>query len=209
RTAVRYATGTWPTAIVVRDFNGDGKPDLAVTNGISRDVSVLLGSGDGTFQAGVRYPSGQGASAGAFGITAGDFNADGKLDVAVGYRGNPSVVMLRLGNGDGTFTNGGTFAVGRAPFFMIAGDWNGDGKADLAVSSEFDSSVSVLLGNGDGTFQPSIDYGYNSFAESVVAADLDGDGSVDLAVANATGASVSILFGKGDGSFHSSRTVSV
>src|SRR5437879_3230526 len=104
-----YAAGSQqgPSNIVVGDFNGDGKPDLAVSNVDSSTVSVLLGNGDGTFQAAQNFPVG----ANPWYFAVGDFNGDGKLDLAVADYGCPTLcnvspsntVTVWLGNGDGTF----------------------------------------------------------------------------------------------------------
>lgn len=85
-------------AIAAADFNADGKPDLVVVNGGVNTVSILLGNGDGTFQAHVDYPTGTTPSS----VTVGDFNGDGKLDLAVTNQDDNTVSIL-LGNGDGTF----------------------------------------------------------------------------------------------------------
>src|SRR6202049_1746735 len=77
--AKSYPVGTSPAGIAVGDFNGDGKPDIAVANTGSGNVSILLGNGDGTFQPAVNYSAGNSPS----GIALGDFNGDGKLDLAV------------------------------------------------------------------------------------------------------------------------------
>ena len=98
RAPVSYATGTSPYAVVVADFNGDGKPDLAVANGGSNTVSILRGNGDGTFAAAVNYATGSYPD----GLAIGDFNGDGKLDLAV-VNDYSSNVSIFLGNGDGTF----------------------------------------------------------------------------------------------------------
>src|SRR5262249_52589849 len=97
-TSPTFAVGTTPVAQVTGDFNGDGKADLAVVNQGSNTVSVLLGTGDGTFQPKTDYATG----ATPRGVAVGDFNGDGKLDVAVADSGANSVSVL-LGNGDGTF----------------------------------------------------------------------------------------------------------
>jgi hypothetical protein len=86
-------------------------------------------------------------------IVAGDFNGDGRTDLAVANSGSNTVSVL-LGNGDGTFQNQVVYAVGSHPVALVAGDFNGDGLTDLAVANQLDNTVSVLLGNGDGTFQP-------------------------------------------------------
>ena len=92
-----------PLHIVVGDFNGDGKLDLAVGTGTgtSGSVSVLLGNGDGTFQAPVNYPTGPIIDTGLPGAMAvGDVNGDGMPDLVLAFGGG---VLVLLGNGDGTF----------------------------------------------------------------------------------------------------------
>jgi hypothetical protein len=132
--------------VAVGDFNGDGIPDLAVANGSA--VSVLLGNGDGTFQAQVSYAAG----IGPIFVAAGDFNGDGKLDLAVATSGG---VRVLLGNGDGTFqTTPISYVAGRTPQAVAVGDFNGDGAADLAVAncdssiSAGSNDVSILLNDG-------------------------------------------------------------
>ena len=192
-----YAVGATPYSVAVGDFNGDGKPDLAVTNYSSFSVSVLLGNGEGTFQPAVNYATGNYP----FSVAVGDFNGDGKLDLVVANFGGNSVSVL-LGNGDGTFQPAVLYAAGSNPISVAVGDFNGDGKLDLAVADYANfSNVSVLLGNGDGTFQPAVSYASGSEARSVAVGDFNGDGQLDLAVANDIGGIVSVLLGKGDGTF--------
>jgi hypothetical protein len=144
RTHVDYATGNNPVAVIVADFNGDGKLDLAVAIPAPGDqgpgaVSILLGNGDGTFRPRVDYPT----SAGAIRIDVGDFNQDGKLDLAVSTVG-PSVDIL-LGNGDGTFQPALSFPTGGRPWNPVAADFNGDGHLDVATGNFDDGTISVLL----------------------------------------------------------------
>ncbi|PYM87134.1 MAG: hypothetical protein DME09_00365, partial [Candidatus Rokuibacteriota bacterium] len=149
--AADFAVGTSPFSVAMGDFDGDGKPDLAVANGGSNDVSVLLGNGDGTFKPAKNYEAGLGG--GPLWVAVGDFNLDGKLDLVVANSSSDSVGVL-LGNGDGTFRPSVTFpAGGTAPQSVAVGDFNGDGKPDLAVASYYSNNVTVLIGNGDGTFQ--------------------------------------------------------
>ena len=188
------ATGKSPNGIVVGDFNGDGKLDLAVANEGSNSLTILLGNGDGTFRAAASPATG----ATPFGLVAGDFNGDGKLDLAVTNQGSKTVTIL-LGNGDGTFTPASASpATGSVPMDIVAGDWNGDGKLDLAVTNYSSSSVTILLGNGDGTFtaaaSPSV-----SWPEGIAVGDFDGDGKLDLAVTSNN--TLSILLSNGDGTF--------
>jgi hypothetical protein len=198
---VSYGTGGEPDAAAVADLNGDGIPDLAVTNQLSNNVSVLLGNGDGTFQPQVNYST----SARPIGVAVGDFNGDGKLDLAVvNLRGNS--VSILLGNGDGTFQPQVTFPAGDFPAGLAVGDFNGDGNLDLAVVNESDNTMSILLGNGDGTFQPQVTYATGGEPEGVVAGDFNGDGKLDLALLGAENrGDLLILLGNGDGTFETGQ----
>ncbi|HEY3837081.1 MAG TPA: FG-GAP-like repeat-containing protein [Bryobacteraceae bacterium] len=122
----------------------------------------------------------------------GDFNKDGKLDLAAV---TATGVAVMLGNGDGSFQTAVNFATDTFPHEITTGDFNGDGKADLAVTAS-SGAVSVLLGNGDGTFQSFVTYNTGPNPGAIVAADVNGDGLVDLAVNTGY-----VLLGKGDGSF--------
>ncbi len=130
--------------VTVADFNGDGKLDLAIGNIAGNSVTILLGDGSGNFTTASGSPIAVGIQPEA--IVAGDFNNDGKLDLAVANYGDGTVTLL-LGNGDGTFTpaSGSPYAVGQGPIAIAAADFNGDGKLDLAVANLTDGTVSILL----------------------------------------------------------------
>jgi hypothetical protein len=134
--------------VAVGDFNGDGKPDLAVANSSSNNVGVLLGNGDGTFQAAVHYAVGSGPRS----VAVGDFNGDGKPDLAVAnsdfISGIGSISVL-LGNGDGTFQAAVNYAAGSRPASVAVGDFNGDGRPDLAVAN-LGNNVTILLNTTPG-----------------------------------------------------------
>jgi len=202
QSAVNYAAGTNPVSVAVGDFNGDGKTDLVVADygpsDISSDnVSVLLGNGNGTFQTAVNYAAGANPNY----VAVGDFNGDGKSDLAVADA-NSNTVSILLGNGDGTFQTAVNYAVGSWPSSVAVGDFNGDGKADLAVADANSNTVSILLGNGDGTFQTAVNYAVGNGPVSVVVGDFNGDGKADLTVANVnTNSAVSVLLGNGNGTF--------
>ena len=203
---VTYATGLGPLAIVTGDFNGDGNLDLAVTNGgciLSRDltlqcdgstVSILLGNGDGSFRPHFEYATGNHPSS----VAAGDFNGDGKLDLAITSTQGGGVFVL-LGNGNGTFQTPLQYAAAGSQSAIVAdsvivADFNGDGKLDLAVggSPVSGSGVSVLLGNGDGTFQAPLNAPGGA---PLAAADFNLDGKLDLFAGG------DVLLGNGDGTF--------
>jgi hypothetical protein len=194
--------GGEPASITLGDFNGDGKLDLAAANYDGSSVSVLLGKGNGTFAAAPGSPINVGTQ--PYALAIGDFNGDGKTDLAVANFGGATVSVL-LGNGNGSFTAapGSPAAVGSQPTSVAVGDFNGDGKADLAVANSNSNTVSVLLGVGNGSFTAaaSSPIAVGADPSSVMAADFNGDGRADLAVANFNSNNMSLLVGNGDGTF--------
>ena len=206
QTATSYATGSGPWRVAMGDFNADGKVDLLTSNLNSSTLSVLLGNGDGTFQAKADIAWGTSARA----LTVSDLNGDGKLDLIASSGGNSVGVML--GKGDGTFQTKVTYTTGPSPYGIAAGDFNGDGKLDLVTSnSDYNGSVSVLLGRGDGTFQTKTDYTVGLYPSAVTVGDFNGDGKLDLVTSNSNGSSstVSVLLGKGDGTFQTKTEYAV
>jgi hypothetical protein len=182
----------------VGDFNADGKLDVIVASGGTTalpgsGLSVSLGNGDGTFTQGSTSPILLGSLLSS--IVTGDFNGDGKLDLAVTDSVGNAVIIL-LGNGDGTFGLPTTIPVGNGPESIIAADFNNDGKLDLAIANLEDSTITLLLGNGDGTFTQASGSPYAAAGGpfQLAAADFNGDGKLDLAVVNVNGTgTVSIL----------------
>jgi uncharacterized repeat protein (TIGR01451 family) len=192
--AVLYSSPLNVVSMAVGDFDGDGNPDLAVTD--SSGVSVLRGKGDGTFKAAVLYSAGTEPQS----VVVGDFNGDGIPDLAAVSPQDGKVYVL-LGNGDGTFQTALSYTAGTSPVALAVGDFNRDGKMDLAVVNNNSSNVSILLGNGDGTFQPAANYALGfSYPYYIAVGDLTGRGYGDLAVETGSDAIV-ILLGNGDGTF--------
>lgn len=184
-------------SIVVADVNNDGKPDLLVTSSdVSALVLVVLGNGDGTFQQGAMYPTGSPPGEVPF-LVIGDFNGDGKPDIAL--VGNRSVQVL-LGNGDGTFQTAITSTTTLFPIAVVAKDFNGDGVLDLAISDRVvfaTGKTFILLGNGNGTFSAP---GSPLPASGALAVgDLNGDGKPDLVVQQEP--FVTVFLGSGNGTF--------
>ena len=185
------------------DFNGDGRLDLAVTDECSGDISMLLGNGDGTFQAPPPIRGGESGHMPSWRVTS---PATATSTWPSADIGSNDIAVL-LNKGDGTFQ--APAAKRRWDYsrsLSVAGDFNGDGHVDLAVAYDNSNDISVLLGNGDGTFQPAVQYAVGSEPGAIVAGDFNGDGRLDLAVAESGDAvtdpgGVSVLLGNGDGTF--------
>ncbi len=218
--------GAHASAVAAGDFNGDGNLDLAVTVcddcAQAGNVAILLGNGDGTFQAPAFFPVRYFPSY----IAVGDFNHDGILDLAVVNSGNvilslPASISILLGNGDGSFQPQAEYPVPWHPASVALGDLNEDGNLDLAIANAtIDShgsinTVTTMLGNADGTFQPPQEWSLNdAFGPLQIAlGDFTGSGHLDMTVAAwgdppffESGGRIAFLQGNGDGTFQAPQT---
>ncbi len=151
----RYAVGaTSQLAIAIADFNGDGKPDIAVGGA----TGFLLGNGDGTFRTGTPLPQPAGVP---WALAAGDLDGDGKMDLAYTDGVNQVIIPL-FGKGDGTFLAGQPYAVSMLPVSLVLADYHHDGRLDI-IDATGDArifgpaansyNIDILLNKGDGTFQ--------------------------------------------------------
>lgn len=168
-------------------------------------VSILLNNGTGAFTTGAAYVVGTNPQS----VAVGDFDGNGKDDLAVVNQGSGTVSIL-LGNGDGTFAAGVTYTTGINPRMVMSGDFNSDGKRDLVVvdsgAAAGTSGISILLGNGDGIFQSATFIALGSVSLSATIGDFNGDGAADLAVVNEGSDTISNLLGNGNGTFQSATS---
>ena len=209
-----FTTQTYPilgNTHVSADFNGDAKPDLAGTGAIG--ASVMLNNGDGTFRPRVDYPAGGQTQD----VAAGDFNGDGRIDLALSIYNQQVSLSLLTGNGDGTFNPPVNFpnTSGADSPSLVATDLNNDGNLDVAIAHGIACfiapctsarTITVMLGNGNGTFQPSREIDVGTGAHKMRAGDFNRDGIRDLAI-GAENTRLYILLGVGDGTFNQQPTI--
>lgn len=200
--------------IVTGDFDADGTLDLAFSEGPGivgqndpSQVVVVLGNGDGSFQAPVQYP----VDDGAWSLSAGDFDGDGKADLAALATGS-NVVIVLVGNGDGTFRPAVRSAATSAMIGMVAADFDLDHKLDVAALVRYNNAnaVALIRGRGDGRFGAVVDSpgpGVNESVAGMITADVDGDGKIDLIGTQPGEDGLLIWLGRGDGSFRAPRQV--
>ena len=193
-----YGTGNSPVSLIAGDFLGAGNTDLISFNAGDGSLSLFQNIGGGRFQAAQVTHSNN-----ATGIVAGDFNRDGKQDIAVVNTANckspcKGTVTVFPGSGSNYFNAGVTYPIGMHGAAIATGDLNHDGISDLVVVNSIAgdaADTSVLLGNANGTFQAAHSYTFGSLSNDVVLSDMNKDGKLDLVTAGG------VALGKGDGTF--------
>jgi hypothetical protein len=193
-------TGANPVSVAVGDFNADDKQDLATANSVDGTVSIEIGDGAGGFTSGATVALG--VATVPTSIAAGDFNNDGKQDLAVTNSGAATVSIL-TGDGIGGFTVS-SVAVGSTPVAVAVGDLNNDGNADLAVANAGGAGANrivIELGNGNGTFTAGtpIPLADGDPPNGIAIADFNNNGNQDIATSNTF--SIIIQGGAGNGTF--------
>ncbi|SPE23836.1 conserved exported hypothetical protein [Acidobacteriia bacterium SbA2] len=195
-TSPTYPTGKNPIAVAAGNFRLSGHMDLAVANYTDDTISILPNDGTGKFGAAsatLALP----ANVSPLCVVPGDFNGDGKMDLAVCV-GNFISIFL---NNAGTFGSPANISVPFQPLWIATDSLRKNGILDLVVV--YNSGLAVLLGKGDGTFAAPVSYTLpnSQIPVAVTVADMNGDGIPDLVLANTGESTTTILLGKGDGTF--------
>jgi hypothetical protein len=199
--AIRYGTGcgdqdSWHN-LATADFNGDGKLDFAW--GLSNDAVVVLNQSNGPF---LEVPTPLSPNTlHVTTLTSADFDRDGRADLAAacwGY-GNPNLLVLLHGNGDGTFEVSATDTGTSMLKSITAGDLDGNGSPDLVTTAN--GSVEVRLQQADGSFGAPVTYPEYLGNPGTLLGDLNGDGAMDIVLADENGLGLSYFLNAGDGTF--------
>ena len=206
RAARNFATGRQldlPFGLAIGDLTGDGKPDLAVANRVTkggRGVILFVNKGSGTFRAERRFVTAVQPEA----VAIGELNGDKKPDlVAVSH--DDQAVSVLLNKGGGRFAAKLNYRTGAGPRFVAIGDLTGDHNPDLVTPNENVRTVSLLVNKGDGTFEPKRDFRTGRVPSAVAIGDLNADRKPDLAAVNNWSGTISVLTNSGGGNFEPRR----
>jgi FG-GAP-like repeat/FG-GAP repeat len=203
KTSYPTVSGAETSNLAVGDLNGDGNLDVIATNPLSSSISMFLGSAAGTLADAVDIPVGIIGASAPYSAAIGDFDRNGANDVAVADV-RSGTIIVRLGNGDGTFKSEVPYLEGGVPpYILITRDLDLDGNLDLVCANRGSDDVSVLMGRGDGAFRKTIvsSTGDDTGPYSVAVADFNQDGVPDVATANFESSTASVLLGIGNGEF--------
>jgi len=185
-----YETGNDPQSILAGDIDGDGRPDLVVSNEVTsaknsgtNSISILLQDprSPGVFLPATNYTAGQSPA-----VVLGDIDGDGRPDLVVGTRSSPAGISLfrQSPSNPGTFEPSVLIASLQGVSAVAVGDLDGDGRLDIAVATNAGVFILIQIASAPGIFLPAVGYAAGSQPASIAVGDLNGDGSPDLAVAN-------------------------
>ena len=195
---------TCPDGAAFGDFNKDGKLDVVVSEYKAGFVAVFLNKGHRKFSAAVKYnvfPA-----TGPIGLAVGDFNKDGKLDIAVDDWGTDAVVLLK-GKAAGKFAAASARnPVGHFPEYILANDFGGDGKLDVVTGNTGGTTLSLLNGKGTGKFSAATSLDVGGAIGGLAMGDFDRDGITDLVALDGTNNDVALFIGEPHGAFHHAAT---
>lgn len=179
--ATFFTVGTCPCgfAVASNDFNNDGNMDIVTANQTSNDVSLLLGTGTGSFLPMVNFSVGTEPWC----IISKDFNNDGNRDVVVSNRVSNNVSVL-IGTGTGSFAPAVNYTVGNTPTSVFSADFNNDGKFDLVTADRNSNVISVLVASTPGIFSAPQQFTVSNQPFSVFGGDYNNDTKTDIAVTN-------------------------
>jgi gliding motility-associated-like protein len=192
-------TGSGPWGIIIRDMDGDDKPDLVVTNNKSNSISVYRNtSTPGSITLSSLFPI---TATTPLGIAIGDIDGDGKPDLVVTYINYNTVMVIRNTSTSGliSFDNRIDLTTGSSPTGVAIGDIDGDGKQDIVISNYGSNSVSIFRNISTpgsisaGSFAAKVDFNTGLTPSGIAIGDIDGDGKPDLVAANSGSYTVSVL----------------
>jgi len=191
--------GSLPAAVAFADTNGDGLNDLITANLRTQEVTVNLNNGHGSYGTKISSPL---LGTTMTGMTIGDWNLDGKVDVAV-IAGSLNTMVTMLGDGAGHFGTPVQYTVGTYPKQVVSADFDRDGKPDLAVVNNTSANIQIWRGDGAGGFSltTTLSTGSGSLPQGLIAGDLDNDSDADLVVCDYGTDKVGVYLNNGSGSF--------
>ncbi|MEG4274439.1 MULTISPECIES: S8 family serine peptidase [unclassified Microcoleus] len=208
-----FNAGTSPSFVATGDFNTDGILDLAVANPTTNRVSILLGNGQGGFNAGTDLTSVLGQTA----IAVGNFNGDNFSDLAITSAQGVefSSIYIFLGSGNGNFNNPAFLTAIENPSAIAVGNFNADDLLDIAITQSSgngfvpEGNVGIYLGTGQGGFATPVTVNVGQSPSAIAAGDLNGDNFLDIAVANQNSNNITILSANGQGIFGNPTNINV